>query len=481
MALAGCQSGQASAPNNTTHNKTASAVDTASLVEHKAARPVHGCRRDSRPFVEPNNDASKCFSYDNPRRAASSQDETRQESDGRYRSASHDHHGDSHQSSGSARHHSPVTEQTGEPTEHDPVRLRRARERHASPPPDHQSISALPQHPDHHGDSNQTNGLEQDDARLLGDKGEQGVGSFVATSQAQESGTRIPLPLEAMSNNNGRVLANVRPSASQDPVRRQHSLGRRTRSDTDVGKNQGLAKNGVGEHGRGEVTLPPPKRRKTSTSTPAVGETAPQADPRCASSRLNRAQRPTGHHAMPPRSQRKNPKPPAPKVALTTKQAQRESCDDEVILGVQVWYEVKWDGYSPKHNSWEPLKNFDQCPEILWEFHCREGSATTTQTPCQSQLKVPKLRPAGVTSTTKKAQRGYFNVERILGYRLMYLVRQRGCNSREPPEHFAQCPEMLQDFHKRKGSVKDLISEKILALRPLGMKAAVQQRRMMGC
>jgi hypothetical protein len=94
------QSGQASAPNDTTRNNTAPAMDAASLIEPRAARPIHGCKRDPRPSVElrgttSNDDDSKCLSDDEryerhfrhhvqgPRRATSDQEETPQISDGR--------------------------------------------------------------------------------------------------------------------------------------------------------------------------------------------------------------------------------------------------------------------------------------------------------------------------------------------------------------------------------------------------------------
>lgn len=232
------------------------------------------------------------------------------------------------------RIHPLIQDETGEPTENDPVRLPQSQERRASPSvlPDRQSISepkledatlpsqyrsspsaaskrgvetqrrsgssALSQPRDHHGDRNQTNDPKQGDAQLPGGRGEQGVGSSVAASPVQEDGASIPQSSAAMSNND-RVLADVgpsvRPSASQDPLGLQKSLGRRPRSGTDVGENHRPVDDGVREHDRGDVTGPQPKRRRISTSTPAVGETAPkrQADPHRASPRSQRTRRPT--------------------------------------------------------------------------------------------------------------------------------------------------------------------------------------------
>ncbi|KAK4233784.1 hypothetical protein C8A03DRAFT_38487 [Achaetomium macrosporum] len=432
-ASAACQPGQASTPNHTTRNNTAPATNAASLVKHEAARPDHGCQRDPRPFAEPcettsKDDISKCLSHDerdkchfrhdvqDPHRAASRQErETRQKSDGSYRSASHDHHGDGDQTSSSAHRHLPVPDETGEPTKNDPVRLLYVQERRASPSvvPDHQSISepkpadaelrfqyqsssstaskhrvekqhesgssALSQHRDHHYDSNQTNDRKQGNSQLPGDRVEQGVGSPFVTSQVQESGASISRSSEAMSNDD-RMLADVgpsvQPSASQDRVSLQHSLGRRPRSGTDVGDNHRPIEDGVREHGLGDVTQPPQKRRRISTSTPAIGETAPKrpADPHCASSRLQQTHKPTTRHATPRRSRLKTPKPHSAGVASMTKKPQEEYFNVKRILNFQVRYLVEWEGYGPQHNSWEPVEHFERCPNLLREFHESTGS-----------------------------------------------------------------------------------------------------------
>ena len=39
---------------------------------------------------------------------------------------------------------------------------------------------------------------------------------------------------------------------------------------------------------------------------------------------------------------------------------------------------VKWAGYGHKDNTWEPAAHFEQCPEILQQFHQREGLPTSS-------------------------------------------------------------------------------------------------------
>lgn len=506
---AACQPGQASTPDHTTRNSTAPATNAASLVKRQASRPEHGCQRNPRPFAEPcgttsNDDNSKCLSHDErdkrhlrhhvqgPHTAASSREDVLQKLDGRYRSASHDHHGGGDRTGGSARRHPPVPDETGEPTEKDPVRLPQVQERRASPSvlPDHQSISgpnpkdaelrsqyrsslsaaskrggktqhrsgnsALSQPRDHHGDRNQTNDRKQGGSQLPGDRDQQGVESSVAASPVQEGGASIPRSLEAMSNND-RVLADfgpsVLPSASQGLLGLQQSLGRRPRSGTNMGENQRPAEDSIGEYGQGEVTQPPRKRHR-STPAPAAGETTPkrQADPHCASPRSQRTRRPTTRDATSHQRQRGNPKPRSSGVASTAEQAQEKSPSVEEIRCLQARYWVKWKGYGSEDNTWEPDTHFHRCPELLNQFH-------------QTGLVTTEPRSAGRASTTKEAQREYFDVENILEYKVWYLVKYAGYKRSRwvPAEQLDQCPKLLRQFHEGTGSVKELIKRRIAA------------------
>lgn len=410
-------------------------------------------------------------------------------SDGRYHSASHNHHGDGDQTSGLAHRHPPGPGETGEPTKDDGIGPLQAQERRGSPSvlPDHQSISepddqpcfpyqsspsaaseyrvetqhrsgssALSQHGDHHDKDNQINDPKQRDARLPGDRGEQGVESSLATSQVQERGARIPRSSEAMSNND-RVLADVgpsvqpslRPSARQDRVRLEHSFGHRPRSGTDAGEKHRPVKDGVREHDREDVTQPPPKRRRISTSTPAVGGTVPH------------------------RSQRRNPKPRSSGVASTTEQALSEFYEVEAILGLRLWYLVKWKDRRKK-NAWVPVQRFKQYPELLEQYLSRL-TATQVTTPLQTQLKMPEPRSAGVASMTKQARRKSSVVEDILSVQVRYLVKWKGYehkdNTWEPAEHFNQCHQLLQQFHEMKGSKADWIVQEIRKLKPPSTEA----------
>ncbi|KNZ78966.1 Chromobox like protein, partial [Termitomyces sp. J132] len=42
---------------------------------------------------------------------------------------------------------------------------------------------------------------------------------------------------------------------------------------------------------------------------------------------------------------------------------------DSRIVRSQLQYLVRWKGYGPEDNMWEPQKNPDRAPNKLWDFH----------------------------------------------------------------------------------------------------------------
>lgn len=401
-----CQPGQVSAPNDTTRNKNAApATDAASIVEHKAARPDHGSQRDPRPFAEPcgtmsNDNNLECLSHDErdkfrpphdiwePHRAAPSQAVgTRQELDGRYRSASDDGHGGGGQTSGSAYRHPPVPDETGKRAspvvlDHQHIREPKpadaeylgspsAASKHRMEKQHQPGNNPLSQHRNCSVDSNQT---KQDDSQLPGGKEEKGIGSSAATPQTRESGASISRSPEAISNDGipADAGASVQPSSSQDRVSPQQSPGRRPYSGTDVGDDHKPVEDSTSEHGGGDTTQPPRKRHR-DTSTPAVGQPAPKRQANLASSQPRRSQRQTSRYVS-SQSQPRNPKLRSTRAVSKTKKGQGEYFDVKRIVGVEVRYLVEWEGWGPRHITQEPPEHFERCPEVLQEFHESTGS-----------------------------------------------------------------------------------------------------------
>jgi hypothetical protein len=152
-------------------------------------------------------------------------------------------------------------------------------------------------------------------------------------------------------------------------------------------------------------------------------------------------------------------------VAAATKQDQSKHHDVTIILGFQLEYSVKWEGYGDEANTWEPVQHFERCPELLRQFHQERGSAATrVATPRPTRLKIPKPRSAGLVSTTKQRQREYFDVEDILSVRWWYLAG--GCGRkrkiRKRPEQVDR--RLLQQFHQETGSVEEWIEREIVDL-----------------
>ncbi|XP_041036831.1 heterochromatin protein 1-like isoform X3 [Carcharodon carcharias] len=52
-----------------------------------------------------------------------------------------------------------------------------------------------------------------------------------------------------------------------------------------------------------------------------------------------------------------------------------------------VEYLLKWKGYSPKANSWEPIENLLGCPRLVKEYHAQlERALPTAEQPAQAPM-----------------------------------------------------------------------------------------------
>ncbi|KAK4149623.1 hypothetical protein C8A00DRAFT_37779 [Chaetomidium leptoderma] len=213
----------------------------------------------------------------------------------------------------------------------------------------------LSQHCDRPDDIDQASGPAQHPSLVPGDRGEQCEDGSAVPSQAQEGRAGIP-GLSGDESNNGREVAStelsMQPSASQKQANLQHNIG-------DEEDYSSIARGDVKQSKDEDVVrLPRGKRRKVNTSTqrrkPPAGRTASKRRP------------------LPPR------------VAPTAGQAPVQGAKYFQFEYILKWrrraegqeYLVKWEGYGHKHNTWEPAEHFDQCPEILEEFHQKAGLST---------------------------------------------------------------------------------------------------------
>ncbi|KXX76730.1 hypothetical protein MMYC01_209296 [Madurella mycetomatis] len=150
------------------------------------------------------------------------------------------------------------------------------------------------------------------------DGGEQNEEGPITPTQAKESLASIPR-LSDDESNNDREVANaelsMQLSASQDRANLKHNIGRRRHCGPGDGEGSGPIEDSVTEHGRdGDITQPPRKRCRISTSTPTTRETVPkrQTRLRCTRPQSRQAQRPATKRPERRRSQRGLPSPRSP-------------------------------------------------------------------------------------------------------------------------------------------------------------------------
>ncbi|KNZ80324.1 Testis-specific chromodomain protein Y 2, partial [Termitomyces sp. J132] len=66
-------------------------------------------------------------------------------------------------------------------------------------------------------------------------------------------------------------------------------------------------------------------------------------------------------------------RPPPVKVKDKYHYEVDEILDSRVVRG-QLQYLVRWKGYGPEDDTWEPQKNLNRAPNKLWDFHRRNAA-----------------------------------------------------------------------------------------------------------
>jgi len=104
-------------------------------------------------------------------------------------------------------------------------------------------------------------------------------------------------------------------------------------------------------------------------------------------------------------------------------------------VGKAARYRVKWVGYPPSQNTWEPLSNLEGSAKLLKEFEKREAEKE------------------------KKVAETDYEIQKIVGEKLyrnkpVYMVRWKGFSPKsdtwEPAEQFEGAPEALADWEEEK-------------------------------
>jgi hypothetical protein len=316
--------------------------------------------------------------------------------------------------------------------------------------------SCFSQYNDHYGGSNRTSDPKHCHPPLPDHRREQNEKGSVVPPQGQECQTSIRRLSDNESENEwGCNLPNAEPpipsSASQDLANLQHNIDRRRHCGTD-GEDSGPIENGATEQARDDaVTQLPRKRRRMSPSTPTTHETAsrPQTRLHCAGLQPPRAQ-PSKHR----RSQRGLFIPPSSGTSTSKDETKAPVAKVEewpldgavlrrvIVKGVTTFQlQFQWDAPANREQK-------QRTPGIPRRKSAAERTSST------ARIHPSRVVPMAVV------QDNYFEVEDILdsrqrGKQIEYLVRWEGYghehDSWEPARHFNRCPEILQEFHQRKG------------------------------
>lgn len=261
----------------------------------------------------------------------------------------------------------------------------------------------------------------------------------------------------------------VQPSASQERINLQQNIGHRLRRrhcDTDDEEDCSPIVGSDAKQGKDEDAIQPPrgKRRRVNTSAPTTRRTAPkrQAHLRGTNSLSLQAQRPQTQR--PPPSQ--GPKRRQSQHRISEPQSSGASALEEETFEAAFASFEEWPLEAVLKRVWVDGAATFQV-EFTWNPYTNYGQ--NDRAPESPRRKLPAGRisstaralPSRVASTAEEVQGDeYFKVEDIRDWRLgeegrEYLVKWAGYghkhNTWEPAAYFEQCPEILQQFHQRKG------------------------------
>jgi hypothetical protein len=266
----------------------------------------------------------------------------------------------------------------------------------------------------------------------------------------------------------------MQPSASQEGVDPQRSIGhprRRRRCDSDEEEDCFPVVRSGATQGEDEDVVRPPrgKRHRVNTSGPATRKTAPkpQTRPQCTNSQSAHAQRPSPTQGPKRRqsqrssfNQQHSEKPQSSGRSALEEETRIEatfaSFEEWPLDAVLKRVFVDGVATSQMQFTWNPCTNHGR------NYHTPETQRR--KPPAEKASSTAHAHPSRVASTVQEVQDGdYFQVEDVLDRRRRkgrkggweYLVKWAGYghehNSWEPGAHFEQCPEILQQFHQRKG------------------------------
>jgi hypothetical protein len=332
---------------------------------------------------------------------------------------------------------------------------------------------------DYCDDSVQTSDPEHRRPLVPDDREEQDEDGTGAPPQAQDGRAGTP-SLSDHESGNERELPNtepsMQPSASQERVNLHHNITRRRRRrrcDADDEEDCSPVVGSDAKQGKNEDVIQPPpgKRRRVNSSTLTTRRTAPKrrTRPQCTNSQSPHTQgsSPTQH----PKRRQGQRSSSKPQPSETPQSSKRSALEEETRAEATFASFEEWplDAVVLKRALVNGIATFQV--QFTWNpclNHGRNDTARETKRhkpPAEKDSPTGCALPLRAAPTAKEVQDGhYFQVEDILDGRRRkgrkgrkggweYLVKWAGYghehNSWEPGAHFEQCPEILQQFHRK--------------------------------
>ena len=168
-------------------------------------------------------------------------------------------------------------------------------------------------------------------------------------------------------------------------------------------------------------------------------------------------------------------------------EADHEDYEVEAIVGYKFCkrrreglYLVKWVGWEPESNTWEPLSHVEHCTEHLHSFYKSRLDARSGATPAQKRrLELPP-RPAGYEEMELREEEEpeeEYEVEQIIDYQYcrdrqagLYLVKWVGWDTESntwEPETNLGCSDLLTEFFKARQKERETLSPAEKRAKPL--------------
>ncbi|XP_018325887.2 heterochromatin protein 1-like isoform X2 [Agrilus planipennis] len=142
--------------------------------------------------------------------------------------------------------------------------------------------------------------------------------------------------------------------------------------------------------------------------------------------------------------------------------------DDKKIKGV-LHYLIRWKGYGPESDTWEPESTL-HCDDLIAEYRSTSKSSDKKMKPLRKEIKTKRTKDSE-NNWDKNEQ---FEVERILEVHFKrngdreFLVSWKGYpasdNSWEPEENL-QCPDLIEKFMLKVAQAKNIDQKELREFR----------------